>query len=89
MSIKTKPIKEIMRVCSYRALIFLFIRHAIPTITVATTSVPTAANPAFIHVYMYVISVLLASGVEPLSKKTQSIITNMEVCVTLFMPLGE
>lgn len=76
-----------MRVCSYRALIVLFIRHAIPTITVATTSVPTAANPAFI--YMYVISVLFASGVEPLSKKTQSIITNMEVCVTLFMPLGE
>lgn len=87
MSIKTQPVKKIMRVCSYRALIVLFIRHAIPTITVATTSVPTAANPAFI--YMYVISVLLASGVEPLSKKTQSIITNMEVCVTLFMPLGE
>lgn len=76
-----------MRVCSYRALIVLFIRHAIPTITVATTSVPTAANPAFI--YMYVISVLLVLGVEPLSKKTQSIITNIEVCVTLFMPLGE
>lgn len=71
-----------MRVCSYRALIVLFIRHAVPTITVATTSVPTAANPAFI--YMYVISVLFASGVEP-----QSIITNMEVCVTLFIPLGE
>lgn len=76
-----------MRVCSYRALIVLFIRHAIPTITVATTSVPTAANPAF--KYMYVISVLFASGVEPLSKKTQSIKTNMEVCVTLFIPLGE
>lgn len=76
-----------MRVCSYRALIVLFIRHAIPTITVATTSVPTAANPAFI--YVYAISVLLASGVEPLSRKTQSIITNMEVCVTLLMPLGE
>lgn len=61
-------------------MIVLFIRHAIPTITVAITRVPTAANLAF--KYMHAISVLLSFGVEPLSRKTQRSIRNMELCVT-------